>query len=221
MNQVKSIITEDGSSTLYLPKLNEHYHSTYGAIQESNHVFIEHGLKSCTKKNSINIFEVGFGTGLNALLTFMNTPKNLSVNYFTIESMPLSKDIVAHLNYPDILDLDMHKKDIWKTIHSSAWNQKVALSATFSIKKIKGGIENYNSNENIDICYFDAFSPKVQPNIWSVEIIQKIYGSMNVGGILVTYCAKGIVRRRLNQAGFTTEKLPGPPGKREMIRARK
>jgi tRNA U34 5-methylaminomethyl-2-thiouridine-forming methyltransferase MnmC len=212
------VITADGSSTLYSQAIDEHYHSTFGAIQESMHVFINAGLLTC-KKNIINIFEVGFGTGLNCLLTYIHT-RNTSqkVNYYSIEKYPLATDLALSLNYPEILGED---QQIFLQMHQSEWDKDVKLSLNFTLHKISGDLITFDCNHLPfpDLIYFDAFSPEKQPQLWDLSVFEKIHSRSHPGSILVTYCAKGSVRRSLNQAGFSTERIPGPPGKREMLRA--
>jgi tRNA U34 5-methylaminomethyl-2-thiouridine-forming methyltransferase MnmC len=237
--QQKIIITSDGSHSIYIPELNEHYHSIHGAIQESKHVFIEAGLKPFLRpaflnENSgetvreINVLEVGFGTGLNALLTFVETFNyNLKINYTTIEAFPLSKEIVESLNYVSeiskLFNFDaINLKNAFNLIHNSEWEQKNSVTENFILKKIGNTLQDANLfNEKFDLIYFDAFGPPVQPEMWTEEIFAKIADATNQGGILVTYCAKGEVKRTLKKSGFIVESLPGPPGKREMVRARK
>jgi len=211
-------ITDDGSSTLYVPEINEHYHSTYGAVQESMHVFIKMGLREI-KKDKIRIFELGFGTGLNALLSFLMLKDLKSIEYYGLELFPLDWQVIEKLNFDKYLDLTKNQKNIFKKMHDSSWEKKVQLSPDFMVKKIKADITDYDFQSSFDLFYFDAFAPKIQPELWKEKIFRKLYHAMNNNGILVTYCAKGEVRRNLQNAGFITERLPGPPGKREILRA--
>lgn len=212
-------LTSDGSSTIYVPSMDEHYHSVNGARQESNHVFIESGLLKVEKK-TVYVLEIGFGTGLNAYLTYLNAEINAkNINYVGVELYPLEIEIIEKLNYVSI-DEDS-QKNIYRQMHSSEWEQKVLISGFFSLTKIEANLTELNlpiSNQ-FDLIYFDAFAPDKQPEMWSFDIFQYLYDKLSSGGILTTYCAKGIVRRLLQQVGFTVERLPGPPGKREMLRA--
>jgi tRNA U34 5-methylaminomethyl-2-thiouridine-forming methyltransferase MnmC len=215
------IITGDGSNTLYLPNLNEHYHSTFGAISESLHVFIGSGLLEAVRSfNEIHILEIGFGTGLNALLTWMEAeeiPKK--VHYVALEPFPLDMEIWSLLNYPDCFCTFSYQK-IYRRLHETDWERDEQISPFFSIKKIRSRLEEYLPEpDTFNLVYFDAFGPDVQPGLWTEEIFRKISFSMKNRGILVTYSAKGSVRRALMSSGFSVEKLPGPVGKREITRA--
>jgi len=213
------IISEDGSHTLFVPELCEHYHSVHGAVQESRHVFINAGLKAC-KQQQLNVLEIGFGTGLNALLTFYEAEMHgLEINYIAYESFPLGEEIWKELNHWHFID-HTKARDTFNLIHASEWGGGVALSEKFMLQKIAGKIEQAVLPENyFNLVYFDAFAPAVQPELWTLQIFSKIYQAVAAGGILVTYSAMGEVRRKLLKAGFSVERLPGPPGKREMLRA--
>jgi len=209
-------ITEDGSHTLYSEQFDEHYHSIHGAIQESMHVYINAGLKHC-ELTKINVFEVGFGSGLNALLTCIEASKlNLDITYYSIELYPIKKSIIDNLNYVELTSDD---KYIFSAIHTASWNKIVEITSNFRIVKIIGDLNNYNFTENFDVIYFDAFSPDKQPYLWTEEVFKKLYDYLNLKGIITTYCSKGIVKRALRSAGFIVKRLPGPPGKWEMLRA--
>lgn len=213
------IITEDGSHTLYLPELNENYHSRYGAKNESLHVFIQSGLHEVMKLTStISIFEMGFGTGLNALLTYKEAQKhNLKINYSTLEAFPLRDEIVSQLNYTDKDDTDFKT---FRMLHEFPWNKKHQINANFEFFKQEASILEVVLPENsFDLIYFDAFGPDVQPDLWSGKVFLNIYKACKPGAILVTYSCKGDVKRALKSVGFSIEKIPGPKGKREMIRA--
>jgi tRNA U34 5-methylaminomethyl-2-thiouridine-forming methyltransferase MnmC len=210
-------ITNDGSVTLYVPELNEHYHSVHGAVTESVHVFVNAGLKHCRKK-TIRILEVGFGTGLNAILTFMHR-KNKHIEYVAIEKYPLDTEMVDKLKYPDYLHLDKHQQEMFYRFHFQSWDSRDKITSDFMLVKINAAIHEAELNGLFDVVYFDAFAPGVQPEMWTMDVFQKIYHCMNLNGILVTYCAKGVVRRTMQSAGYMVERLPGPPGKREMLRA--
>lgn len=215
----KIIITADGSHSLFIPSMDENYHSVHGAIGESMHVFINAGLKKC-KQQHIRILEVGFGTGLNALLTLIETlGSNISIHYTGIEKYPLIKEEYSDLNYPDILGKE--KKDSFLKMHGCEWEKDIEIRENFILRKIKADLTHYEFNEEslFDLVYFDAFAPNKQPDLWNTDIYRKIYNNCSDEAILVTYCAKGIVRRELVSAGFSAERLPGPPGKFEMLRA--
>ena len=217
------IKTGDGSHSLYVPELNEHYHSTFGALSESLHVFIESGFqKAASLFEEIKILEIGFGTGLNALLTWMESeriPKK--VHYVTLEPFPLDEEVWSSLNYPDCF-CTFSYREIFRRLHQSEWNRSEMISPFFSIFKVKKHLEEYELGQGkFNLVYFDAFGPDVQPELWKEEIFRNIALSMINGGVLVTYSAKGSVRRALRNAGFSVEKLPGPAGKREITRATK
>lgn len=222
--QIKIITTADGSHSLYIPELNEHYHSTHGAIQESKHVFIEAGLKHVAKKTSdIFVFEVGLGTGLNALLTYLESQSSgLKIKYTAIEAFPLEKEITEELNYVHLLDTENSAADVFRKMHSCDWEKEHRFSDSFLFKKIKKSLQEIvPEKERYDLVYFDAFGPPVQPEMWTEDLFSKLFAALKPNGALVTYCAKGEVKRTLKKVGFIVESLPGPPGKREMIRALK
>lgn len=216
--QNKIILTEDGSSTIYVPALDEHYHSTHGAINESKHVYIETGLNHLSKKN-IHILEIGFGTGLNAFLTLASAiEKNLSVRYFSIEKYPISDEEVKTLNYPQ--QIDAKHGNYFPLLHQAEWDEEVSLCPQFNLRKIHADLKlaDLKRFPLFDLIYFDAFAPGKQPDMWSEEILTKIADQTAPGGVFVTYCAKGSVRRMLNSLGFQMERLPGPIGKKEILR---
>ena len=214
-------LTEDGSHTLFIPDLNEHYHSVHGAVQESIHVFINAGLRA-VKRKQINLLEIGFGTGLNALLTYIESLENdLQINYITYEPFPLQRDVWQELNYPFIFDSGSHV-DVFSKLHEAPMRQQLAIGEKFQLYKIYEKIEDaILPNAGFHLIYFDAFAPQIQPRLWAHEVFKKIFNATNVGGMLVTYSAMGEVRRNLQKAGFNVERLPGPPGKREILRAEK
>ena len=216
------IQTKDGSSSILNTGLNETYHSVHGALQESRHVFIEHGLRYLSHKlnaPSLSVFEVGFGTGLNALLAAEFAEKNhVSVEYFSIETLPLPWEIATQLNYPPLLEWSP-ASEIFERIHLSEWETRHHITEFFSLKKVKGTIHNYTTPCTVDCIFFDAFAPDKQPEMWAPEILKKVTDALNDRGVLVTYCAKGQLRRDLAALDLKVEKLPGPPGKREMTRA--
>jgi tRNA U34 5-methylaminomethyl-2-thiouridine-forming methyltransferase MnmC len=211
------INTGDGSHTLYVPKLNEHYHSVHGAVQESTHVFINNGLNSC-KADPIFILEIGFGTGLNALLTATRCNSGVrEIHYTTIEKHPLKDEITGSLNHYKFAG--EHGKKLFQLIHSAAWNKSVRICRQFYLEKIENDFTKIHLHGNYDLIYFDAFGPDKQPEMWTKEMFSGIASVTNKDGILVTYSAKGEVRRSLKECGFEVSLLPGPPGKRQMIRA--
>jgi len=213
------IVTDDGSHSIFVPALDEHYHSTHGAIQESEHVFIQSGLELCPKQK-ITIFEVGFGTGLNAFLAFRYAQnKGCEIEYLTIEKYPLAQQEYETLNYAEIIDPTLNEH--FKYLHHCRWNQLVKIQPNFAIHKIEGDLRmvNIDSLPSFDLVFFDAFAPNKQSDLWNEEIYLKIYNQCNQGAMLVTYCSKGVVRRGLQQVGFRVERIPGPPGKKEMLKA--
>jgi len=208
-------ISGDGSHTLYVPELEEHYHSVNGAINESMHVFIEAGLLQC-QMDEISILEIGLGTGLNAYLTMYHRG-NKTISYHALEKYPVSVELANQLNF--VSEEDKYGRVLFQKLHELPWNQLEMLTSGFSIRKEETDLVSVALNSTYDLVYFDAFAPEKQPEMWSDEIFQKIHDAMNAGGILTTYCAKGVIRRRLQACGFIVERLPGPKGKREMIRA--
>ena len=213
------IITEDGSHTLFVPAIDECYHSTHGAVQESRHIFIEAGLKQ-SAKTEISVLEIGFGTGLNAFLTLIEAEQSSNqIQYTSLELYPLEVEKALQLNYADGYSPEI--ESCFKQLQTSAWNIKVPISTFFTLEKIKADFTKYNFTEMYDVIYFDAFSPEKQPEMWSQEQFETLFAHCNTGAILTTYCAKGIVRRAMQAAGFTVERLQGPPGKREILRGTK
>ncbi len=218
------IITADGSHTLAVPELNETYHSTYGAIQESRHIFINHGLDHWFKTSgakAVSVLEVGFGTGLNALLSVDYAENHhKSILYDTIESDPIPEAEALSLNYPEKL-LDGSAYQWFRQIHTSDWNEYTEIGENFRLRKIHGCIQDFNAEERYDVCFFDAFAPSKQPEMWEISILEKIEKHLRPGGVFTTYCSAGHLRRSLKSLGFTLELLPGPPGKKEVVRATK
>ncbi len=212
-SQLQVELSSDGSATLFVPGLNEHYHSVHGARNESMHVFIEAGLKHISA-STIKILEIGMGTGLNVLLTAIHSAEK-SVEYHTIEKYPLKPEIYHHLNY---FTNEQEKQWLWQ-IHESSWNQPFELKQNFTLLKKAAGFMATSIDQGYNLIYYDAFAPEKQPEMWEPEIFEKIYNAMAPGGILVTYCAKGHVRRMLKDIGFRVERIPGPPFKRHMTRA--
>jgi len=212
------ITTGDCSHSIYNSKLKEHYHSDKGAISESKHVYIENGL-SQIKKNSINILEIGFGTGLNALLSYQYAKNTeLNVNYITIEKYPLPAELIQQLNYADLLSLD---NNIFSKMHESTWNKEVKLDKSFYLHKIKTDLVNFDFAilPKIDLVYYDAFSPSKQPELWTRDLFEKIYQKMAANSLLTTYSSAGIVKRGLRAAGFHVQRKPGADGKFHMLNA--
>ena len=220
---VKLIVTADGSHTLFIEELNEYYHSTFGAIQESMHIFIEAGLKfQLNKFQEINLLEIGFGTGLNALLSYDHSFRNkLNINYWAIEPFPVNSKFIRKLNYGKTLQ-NKSLSDLFIQLHDAEWNTNLVLSDRFNFRKLKNEVQNTQLPENyFNLVYFDAFAPDVQPELWTEGVFKKIYNSMTEDAVLVTYSVKGDVKRAMKSAGFKIEKLPGPIGKREFLRAKK
>lgn len=212
--------TADGSYTLYVPELDEHYHSVKGALTESQHIFIEMGLKHSPTPEP-HILEIGLGTGLNAFLTLLAAEEmQRKVHYTGIERYPLAEETLRQLDYPGIIG-KKHEEDYY-AIHQAPWEKETNLSPWFTLHKIEGDFTRHTFQKGYDIIYFDAFAPEKQPEMWEQSLFNILYNVLNEGGILTTYCAKGVVRRMLQTAGFTVERLPGPPGgKREILRATK
>jgi tRNA U34 5-methylaminomethyl-2-thiouridine-forming methyltransferase MnmC len=211
------VTTADGSHTIYVPELNEHYHSVHGAIQESDYIFIRNGFDYCGK-DPVSIFEAGFGTGLNALLTAITAIAcKRTVNYVSIEKYPLDIELVNSLNYYNMTG--SNSKELFDAIHSAAWDIDVSICDGFNLRKIKGDLTTYSPSGSYDIIYFDAFGPDKQPEMWTDAIFKTVAEMTRQGGVFVTYSAKGQVKRRLKEWGFEVFLLPGPPGKRQIIRA--
>lgn len=213
--QREFIITEDGSHTLFVPELNEHYHSVHGAIQESRHVFIQHGLLKSNKQKLV-VLETGFGTGLNVLLTLINRGER-DISYFSIEKYPLAANEYSHLNYPALISESA--EDLFLSIHQCEWNKEAEIAPGFRLTKIHADLTEFGfeSLPHVDLVYFDAFAPGKQPEMWKEAIFSKIAAHTSPHGIFVTYCAQGEVRRTLTRVGFKMQRVPGPPGKNEML----
>ena len=237
--QRKIITTADGSKTIQIEEWNEQYHSVHGAIQEANHVYIKQGLLFCfdrqkpskermdtaeTSANSsrkLSILEIGFGTGLNAFLTLLQADEHqIDVRYTGVEAFPISPDEMAALNYTEQLEVS-EKNAIFKEMHTIAWENDTRLTPYFSLHKQQKLFKDITDTNQFDLIYFDAFGARLQPELWTESIFQIMFDALKENGVLVTYAAKGSVRRAMQAVGFTIEKLAGPPGKREMLRARK
>lgn len=226
--------TDDGSATLFVPELNEHYHSTKGARTESQHIFINMGLKASAAL-SPRILEIGFGTGLNAWLTLEEAERSgRNIHYTGLELYPLEWQMIEQLEYighDEQLSTDGNPRsaiDLFRQLHTSPWEEDVPLTPHFTLQKVQTDANRYLAEgsrtlqQGTDVIYFDAFAPEKQPEMWSQELFDRLYVLLNPGGILTTYCAKGVIRRMLQAAGFIVERLAGPPGgKREILRARK
>lgn len=214
------IQTLDGSTTIHLKEWDECYHSKHGAIQEAQHVFIKNGL-SLFENQSVSILEIGFGTGLNAFITFLEAKKlNQTIDYVGVEAYPVSAAEVLAMNYVAELNAGNEIR-IFEKMHESNWDEKMLLNPDFELTKRKQFFDQIEDVEKFDLIYFDAFGYRVQPELWSTAIFQKMYDALKPKGKLVTYAARGVVKRSMIEVGFTVEKLAGPPGKREMFRASK
>ncbi len=214
------ITTGDGSKTIHLEDWNEQYHSKHGAVQEAYHVFIKHGLHKFNNQQ-IQVLEIGFGTGLNALITLIESKKqNLIVHYTGVEAFPVTPAELNILDYNDALNAKEYAKD-FELMHASDWGNPTTITDNFILTKQKKDFHSVSDNGLFNLIYFDAFGARVQPELWTVSIFEKMYKALCWNGILVTYSAKGSVRRAMQEVGFIVERLPGPPGKREMLRATK
>lgn len=209
------ITTADGSHTLFVPEMNEHFHSVHGAVQESMHVFITSGLEKTTLPELV-VFEVGFGTGLNALLTCVYR-QNRRIRYYAIERYPLLPAEFDALNYSEYIADDTHT--LLATMHRCDWNRPVEIAPGFELCKLEGDLTAFDLRAlpPFDLIYFDAFAPDKQPELWEEPVFARLSAGTKPGGIIVTYCAKGEVRRRMMRSGFAMKRLPGPPGKKEML----
>lgn len=214
------IQTLDGSTTIHLKEWDECYHSKHGAIQEAQHVFIQNGL-SLFPNQSVSILEIGFGTGLNAFITLLESKKfHQSIHYVGVEAYPVNAAEVIAMNYVTELNA-ISDEALFKKMHESNWDEKVVLHPEFELTKRKQFFDEIDAVEEFDLIYFDAFGYRVQPELWSTAIFKKMFTALRPGGKLVTYAARGVVKRSMIEVGFTVEKLAGPPGKREMFRASK
>lgn len=216
------VITADGSPTLYIEEWQEHYHSMHGAVQESQHVFIQSGLIPCLQRNnSLHILEIGLGTGFNALITLNEAlNRKATIHYYALEPFPVQSDLLQYFTAQHLALLEQGA-EYFNALHQSAWEIPVELHPFFHLTKSTTPVQQFTFSPVFDLIYFDAFSPRVQPEMWTVDVFQRLFAVLKPGGIIVTYCAKGEVRRTLLSCGFQVERLPGPPGKREMLRATK
>lgn len=219
-NLKKELIpTNDGSFTIHLPEWNESYHSKHGAIQEAYHVFIQNGLDFFSDKDKISILEIGFGTGLNAFITLLESKKrNQTIRYTGVEAFPVDGEIYEKLNYPELLNTSEHK-DLFIDLHRSEWGKQQEITPTFSLEKIQMKFEEITFENRFDLIYFDAFGFRVQPELWSLDIFGSMFKALKNKGILTTYACRSIITRNLKESGFQVKKVPGPIGKREMTLA--
>ncbi|MEE9348619.1 MAG: tRNA (5-methylaminomethyl-2-thiouridine)(34)-methyltransferase MnmD [Flavobacteriaceae bacterium] len=213
------IITKDGSSTINLPEINEQYHSKNGSIEEAYHVYIKYGLDAFKTNEKVSIMEAGFGTGLNAFITFLeNRNTSQIIDYVGVEAYPVSEEEMKQLNYVAVLKAEKQAA-IFKEMHQSNWEEKIDLSHQFSLTKRKLKFQHITEKNTYNLIYFDAFGARVQPELWTEDIFKIMFEALKINGVLVTYSAKGSVRRAMQSVGFTVERLPGAAGKREMLRA--
>lgn len=213
------IQTKDGSTTIHLPEWDESYHSKHGAIQEAYHVFIKNGL-ALFKEKPISILEIGFGTGLNSFITFLQAKKdNQQIDYVGVEAYPVTAVEAMQMNYPK--EIDVSEIDLFRQMHEIEWESKQQLSANFSLTKRKQFFQDINDENAFDLIYFDAFGFRVQPELWSESIFSAMYKALKPNGVLVTYACRTSIKNAMLSAGFSVKKLPGAPGKREMLRAHK
>ncbi|HPF12161.1 MAG TPA: tRNA (5-methylaminomethyl-2-thiouridine)(34)-methyltransferase MnmD [Flavobacteriaceae bacterium] len=214
------LTTGDGSVTIYLPEWNEHYHSKHGAIQEALHVFIAQGLRHYQKTNNpsvIALLEIGFGTGLNALLSQQFAEgNNLQLNYTGVEAYPIAPEEVFQLNYAKLLNVP---QPMLHSLHTTPWEVPCQISSNFTLTKQQKNFLEIDGVALYDLVYFDAFGARVQPELWTEKVFAKMFKALKPKGMLVTYAAKGSVRRAMQAVGFEVSRLPGPPGKREMLRS--
>lgn len=219
MHSLEIITTSDGSHTLRNSELNETYHSVHGAMRESLHVFIHCGLAYCIEKHrlkDVSVLEVGFGTGLNALLALQYAVRNeVKIHYTSLEPFPLTEEFWSQLNYTE----GAAEREQFRALHQAPWDEVVSVTPDFSLLKIKSSLQDVHLDRSHDVVFFDAFAPGKQPELWSLEALTKVITHLRQGGIFVTYSAKGQLKRDLKSLGLVVETLPGPPGKKEMVRA--
>lgn len=213
-------VTADGSHTIQVDGSEVTYHSKFGAIQESEHVYIGAGLQPFIgKADPIRVFEMGFGTGLNAFLAYLEArQEKVKIEYEAVEAFPLEREEYRQLNYAHVL----RKRELsesFQMIHQAPWNKTIRIGTLFTLVKHQARIEEFDTDKKFHVIFYDAFAPSAQPELWTEELFAKMYDMLLPDGILTTYCSKGDVRRTLEAVGFDIEKLPGPRGKREMVRA--
>lgn len=220
----KIVTTKDGSKTIRIEDWDEHYHSIHGAIQEAMHVYIQAGLEHYMRVNpedSITVLEAGFGTGLNALLTGLWAEKNsITLDYIGLEAYPISKKEIEALDYPKVLQ-EKESPSIYDRIHQASWEEWVDISKGVRLQKQQLFFSDLNLNHEADVVFYDAFGPRVQPELWEAPVFERFYNALKPGGILVTYSVKGTAKRALQAIGFEVDIIEGPPGKRHMMRAYK
>lgn len=212
------IQTQDGSTTIFLPEWNESYHSKHGAIQEAYHVFIKNGL-SLFEGKTVSVLEIGFGTGLNAFITYLETQKNknLSIDYVGVEAYPVAIEEALQMNYAN--EINPEANQIFELLHQINWEEQHSISSNFTLTKRQRFFQDIKDSNAFDLIYFDAFGFRVQPELWSETIFGSMYKALKTNGVLVTYACRTSIKNAMLSAGFSVEKLPGAPGKREMLRA--
>jgi len=222
MHELSVYQTKDSSNTLFHPDLNETYHSRNGALAESLHVFIDAGLKHvATQKQHLRILEIGFGTGLNAILTLEQSQfMNVDIEYHALETSPLHINLIKGLHYENCVSSDQAYQNLLE-MHDAKWSEDIQITPRFMLHKHNIALENFHSKMQFDLIYFDAFAPEKQPALWTHEMLQKLYAMQPISGVWVTYSSKGEVKRNLRSIGYKVERLPGPPFKRHMLRATK
>lgn len=209
----------DGSNTIYLPELNETYHSTHGALNESQHVFINQGLDASSEVGRLSILEVGFGTGLNAFLTLKySLEKGRDIYYESLEPFPVSPEIINQLNYKEIIGFE-ESRVLWDKMHQVRWDHEYQLADSFTLHKQQLKLQHLDKEDTFDVVYYDAFAPGKQKEMWECDVLSIVHAALKYNGFLVTYCSSGQFKRNLKEVGFRVEVLSGPPGKREMVRA--
>lgn len=218
----KIAVSADGSHTIFDPASGEHFHSMHGAVAESMHVFIRAGLEAVLPNcYQLNILELGFGTGLNALLTLMHPLEGKRVFYHAIEKYPLDSALTMAINHPEFIP-DAQGRSLFFQLHNAPWEQETEIGASFTLLKTQLDLLEFRPPDtHYDLVYFDAFSPAVQPELWTTEVFARLFAAMRLGSKLVTYSARGSVKQALRAAGFVVERLPGPAGKRHVLRAGK
>lgn len=214
------IKTADGSVTIHIPEMQESYHSKFGAIQEAQHVYIQNGL-AMLKGRDLSILECGFGTGLNAFITFIEAQKGeQKIDYTGVEAYPVSLDEVAELNYVQQLDA-AHLSEYFLQMHSTPWGNEVKISENFTLTKRAQRFQNIDDENKYDLVYYDAFGYHAQPELWGEDIFKRLYTALKPKGILITYACRTVIKKAMTAAGFEAKKLPGPPGKREILQGKK